>query len=93
MLYEVITGGFDEELQEVMVSIGGEYWYNKQFAIRAGYNHQNENKGNLKYATAGIGIKFNSFALDASYIIPVVQDNPLANTVRFSLLFDLGNLK
>lgn len=84
--------GGKEELQEVSISLGAEYLYDKQFAIRAGYFHEHENKGNRKYATAGIGLKFNAFALDASYIIPVVADNPLANTIRFSLLFDLSTL-
>jgi len=86
-------GGFQEELQEINVSIGAEYWYNKQFAMRAGYYHQHENKGNRKYATAGLGLKFTMFTLDASYIIPVVQNNALANTMRFSLSFDLDELR
>ena len=67
--------GFDEELQEISLSFGAEYLYDKQFAIRAGYFHENENKGNRRYATAGIGLKFNTFALDASYIIPMVANN------------------
>lgn len=83
-------GGFEEELQEINVSVGLEYWYVDQFAIRAGYFHEHENKGNRKLFTAGIGLKFNMMTLDASYIIPVVQDSPLANTMRFSLGFDLG---
>ncbi|MBI9060404.1 MAG: type IX secretion system outer membrane channel protein PorV [Marinilabiliaceae bacterium] len=86
-------GGFQEELQEINVSVGAEYWYNKQFAMRAGYYHQHENKGNRKYATAGLGLKFTMFTLDASYIIPVVQGNALANTMRFSLSFDLDELR
>ncbi|NPA35320.1 MAG: type IX secretion system outer membrane channel protein PorV [Chlorobi bacterium] len=83
-------GGFSEELQEIRISGGVEYWYNKQFAIRAGYHHENENKGNRKYATAGVGLKFNMFNIDASYIIPMESNNPLANTIRFSLGFDLS---
>lgn len=82
-------GGFEEELQEINISVGLEYWYVDQFAIRAGYFHEHENKGNRKLFTAGIGLKFNMMTLDASYIIPVVQDSPLANTIRFSLGFDL----
>lgn len=85
-------GGFQEELQEINISLGAEYWYNKQFAMRAGYYHEHENKGNRKYATAGLGLKFTMFTLDASYIVPIVQDNALANTMRFSLSFDLDQL-
>jgi hypothetical protein len=85
-------GGMKEELQEINVSIGAEYLYNKQFAIRAGYFHENENKGNRKFFTAGVGIAFNMLNIDASYIIPVVQNNPLANTVRFTLGVDLDQL-
>ena len=81
--------GVSEELNEVNVSVGAEYLYNKQFAIRAGYFHEHENKGNRKYMTVGTGIKFNVFNIDASYIIPVVQNNPLANTIRFSLSFNI----
>jgi hypothetical protein len=84
--------GFTEELQEIKVSGGVEYWYNKQFAIRAGYHHENVNKGNRKYATAGVGLRFNIFSIDASYIIPMQANNPLANTIRFSLGFDLSNV-
>ncbi len=84
-------GGFKEELQEIRYSLGLEYWYAKQFAIRGGYFHEHENKGNRKLFTAGIGLKFNMFGLDASYIIPVVQNNPLANTIRFTLSADLDS--
>jgi hypothetical protein len=80
-------GGWKEELQEITLSIGAEYWYNKQFAIRAGYFYENENKGNRKYFTAGAGLKMNVFALDFSYLI-AQQNNPLANTLRFTLSFD-----
>lgn len=86
-------GGFDQELQEITFSLGAEYWYNKQFAVRAGYFHEHENQGNRKFASAGIGLKFNMFTLDASYIIPMVQNNPLANTMRFSLSFDISDMK
>jgi hypothetical protein len=82
-------GGFKEELQEVMVSLGVEYWYNKQFALRAGYFYENQNKGNRKYFTAGAGLKMNVFALDFSYLLPVERNNPLQNTLRFTLSFDL----
>lgn len=83
-------GGMKEELQEITVSIGAEYWYNKVFAARAGYFHENEFKGNRKFFTAGAGLKFNMFQIDASYIIPVEQNNPLSNTIRFTLAFDLS---
>ena len=82
-------GGFDEELNEFTTSIGAEYLYNKQFALRAGYFNEHENKGNRKYVTVGTGLKFNVFNIDASYIIPVNQNNPLANTIRFSLAFNI----
>ncbi|WP_462317829.1 type IX secretion system outer membrane channel protein PorV [Marinilabilia sp.] len=85
-------GGMEEELQEINVSIGAEYLYNKQFAVRAGYFHEHENKGNRKFFTAGVGLTFNMLNIDASYIIPVVQDNPLANTVRFTLGLDLDQM-
>ena len=82
-------GGLQEELREINFAFGFEYWYDKQFAIRAGYFHEHENKGNRKLFTTGIGLKFNMLTLDASYLIPVVQNNPLANTIRFTLGFDL----
>src|SRR5690554_31201 len=85
-------GGAKEELQEVCYSLGAEYWYSKQFAVRAGYFHEHENKGNRKIFTAGIGLKFNMLTLDASYIIPVVAQSPLANTIRLSLSVDLDQL-
>ena len=78
-----------EELQEYNVSTGLEYWYNKQFAIRAGYFNESINKGNRKFFTAGVGVKMNIAAIDFSYVIPLHQNNPLANTIRFTLLFDL----
>jgi hypothetical protein len=85
-------GGFKEELQEISYSAGLEYWYDKQFAARVGYFHEHENKGNRKHFTAGLGLKFNMLAIDASYIIPVVQNNPLANTIRFTLGIDLDGI-
>ncbi len=85
-------GGFKEELQEISYSIGAEYWYDKQFAARVGYFNEHENKGNRKHFTAGLGLKFNMLTIDASYIIPVVQNNPLANTVRFTLGIDLDSI-
>ncbi len=81
-------GGFSEELKEINLSVGAEYWYNKQFALRAGYFYEDVSKGNRKFFTAGAGLKMNVFALDFSYLLPVAQNNPLANTLRFTLSFD-----
>lgn len=81
-------GGMSEELKEVNLSLGAEYWYNKQFALRAGYFYEDASKGNRKFFTAGAGLKMNVFALDFSYLIPTAQNNPLANTLRFTLSFD-----
>jgi len=79
-----------EELSELMYSLGLEYWYNSLFAVRAGYFHESKNKGNRKYFTAGVGIKYQVFGINVSYLIPAVnlRTHPLANTLRFSLLFD-----
>ncbi|MCE1197365.1 MAG: type IX secretion system outer membrane channel protein PorV [Marinilabiliales bacterium] len=82
-------GGMKEELREINYSIGAEYWYNHQFAVRAGYFHESEYKGNRKFLSAGLGLKMNICSIDFSYLIPVQQNNPLANTVRFTLIFDL----
>ncbi len=73
--------------------LGAEYWYNEQFAVRTGYFHENETKGNRKYFTVGAGFKLNIFALDFSYLIPTAQNNPLARTLRFSLAFDFSSPK
>jgi hypothetical protein len=81
-------GGAKEEFKEIDFSVGAEYWYNKQFALRAGYFYEDPTKGNRKFFTAGAGLKMNVFALDFSYLLPVAQNNPLANTLRFTLLFD-----
>lgn len=85
-------GGFSEEMRELMYSIGAEYWYNKQFALRAGYFNEHRTKGNRQYVTVGLGLKYSIFGLNFSYLIPTssgVVSNPLENTLRFSLLFDL----
>jgi hypothetical protein len=86
-------GGFKEEMQEVNYSAGIEYWYNRKFAFRGGYFNENQYKGNRKFVSAGIGMKMNICSIDVAYLIPVNQNNPLANTVRFSLLFDLGGIQ
>ena len=82
----------EEELREIMWSAGAEYAYNKQFFVRAGYFNENEYKGNRKYFTAGAGFKLNVFQLDAGYVISTSQSNPLDQTLRFSLSFDLFGL-
>jgi hypothetical protein len=80
-----------EELNEITYSVGMEYWYRQQFAIRGGYFHEHETKGNRKYFTVGMGLRLNVFSLDFSYLIPVKQQNPLANTLRFTLGFEFGS--
>ncbi len=82
-------GGMKEEFQEITWAAGVEYWYNKQFALRAGYFYEHENKGNRKYLTAGAGLKMNVFSLDFSYLFPTQRNHPLENTLRFSLSFDI----
>jgi hypothetical protein len=86
-------GGFKEELHEITYSLGLEYWYNNQFAIRGGYFHENETKGNRKYFTAGAGFKLKGFTIDFSYLMPTAANHPLARTLRFSLAFDINPLK
>ena len=86
-------GGFSEELREFNVSLGGEYWYNDQFAFRAGYFYEDRTKGNRQYFTMGASIKYNTFGLHFSYLLPTgngVNRNPLSNTLRFGLVFDFG---
>ncbi len=83
-------GGFSEELREFSFSVGVEYWYNKLFAIRGGFFYEDKTKGNRKFFTLGAGLKYNVFGLDFAYLIPIEQQNPLENTLRFSLLFDFA---
>ena len=85
--------GFKEELEEVRWSLGAEYVYNDQFSLRAGYHHESENKGNRKYFTVGAGFKMNVFSLDAGYVIATAKSNPLDQTLRFSLTFDMDGIK
>lgn len=87
-------GGFKEELKEFQISIGGEYSYNDQFFVRAGYFYEDKTKGNRKYFTVGLGLKYNVFGLNFSYLVPSgsgVNRNPLSNTLRFGLVFDLDD--
>ncbi len=86
-------GGFKEEMKEITTSIGLEYWYDKQFAVRAGYFNEADTKGGRKYATFGIGLRYNVFGIDAAYLQPFTQRHPLQNTIRFSLLFDIDAFK
>lgn len=85
--------GFKEELRELTFSFGAEYWYNSQFAIRTGYFHENEIKGNRKYFTAGAGFRLSGFTVDFSYLMPLVQNHPLARTLRFSLSFIINSVR
>lgn len=86
-------GGFSEELKEIYGGIGVEYCYNQQFSLRGGYHYENEYKGNRKYFTVGAGFHMNVFSLDAAYLISTAQSNPLDQTLRFSLSFDMDGLK
>ncbi|ANE51031.1 hypothetical protein SY85_11485 [Flavisolibacter tropicus] len=87
--------GASEEFKEFQVSLGAEYWYANQFAVRAGYFFEDKTKGNRRYFTTGVGLKYNVFGLNFSYLIPSggtgSNQNPLSNTLRFSLIFDLDN--
>jgi Type IX secretion system protein PorV len=87
-------GGFSEELKEFQIGVGAEYSYNNQFSLRAGYFYEDETKGNRRFFTAGVGIKYNVFNLNFSYLVPTgvgnTVQNPLSNTLRFSLVFDIG---
>lgn len=86
-------GGFKEEMQEVQWSFGGEYTYHDQFSLRAGYHNESANKCNRKYFTVGAGFKMNVFSLDAGYVIATAKSNPLDQTLRFTLSFDMDGIK
>ena len=86
-------GGFSEELKEIYAGVGVEYCYNQQFSVRGGYHYENEYKGNRKYFTVGAGFRMNVFSLDAAYLISTAQSNPLDQTLRFSLSFDMDGLR
>ncbi len=86
-------GGFSEEVREINIGVGAEYWYNNVFAVRAGYFNEPRMKGNRKYATLGAALKYNMFLLDVSYLVPVNVKNgtsPLENTLRFNLSWLFG---
>jgi hypothetical protein len=89
-------GKFYEELCEINIGVGVEYWYNNVFAVRAGYFNETALKGNRKYVTLGAALKYNVFGLDVSYLIPVntvAGSNPLENTLRFNLTYNMGKKK
>ena len=83
--------GLSEEIKEFTYSVGTEYWYDKQFAVRAGYFSEHRQKGNRKFFTVGLGLKYNLFGLNFSYLVPTTsRRNPLDNTLRFSMLFNFN---
>lgn len=85
--------GFSEEIHEFMVSVGTEYWYKDVFAARIGYFHEHETKGNRKYMTVGLGFRRKAFGIDVAYLVPVnKRESPLAETLRFTLLFQIPEL-
>lgn len=86
-------GGFQEELSEINLSAGLEYAYDDQFFVRAGYHYENEYKGNRKYYTFGAGFKMSMFSIDVSYLVSQAQSNPLDQTLRFSLSFDIEGIR
>lgn len=86
-------GGFKEELEEIQWSVGAEYIYHDQFSLRAGYHHESENKGNRKYFTVGGGFRMSVFSLDVGYVISTAKSNPLDQTLRFTLAFDMDGIK
>lgn len=83
-------GGFQEEMEEILINIGAEYWYNNRFAVRGGYQYEDQQKGGRQYFTMGLGIRYNVFGLDFAYLIPASATvrSPLENTLRFTLIFD-----
>ena len=96
-LFSAITGSFSdaasvaEEFKEIYYSAGVEYWYDKQFAVRAGYYYEHPLKGDRQFLTLGLGLKYNVFGMNLSYLVSTsgkTGQNPLNNTLRFSLLFD-----
>jgi hypothetical protein len=87
-------GGSKEELKEIDISTGIEYWYKDLFSVRTGFFYEDKTKGNRQFLTAGLGIKYNVFGLNFSYLVPTSnQKSPLDNTLRFTLYFDFDNIK
>ena len=93
MSFADAPGGFKEEMQEWQFGVGLEYSYNRQFFARVGYSHENKWKGNRRYVTIGAGFHLSIVTLDVSYVIATAATNPLDNTLRFSLGFDLAGIK
>lgn len=89
MIQSFYDAPFKEELQEITIAVGVEYWYDKQFAVRGGYFYENPNKGNRQYFTLGAGLRYNVFGLDFSYLIATNPNNPLKNTLRFTLSYEI----
>lgn len=89
--YAIVKGSkLKEELSEINIATGFEYWYSNVFALRGGFYYENKNKGDRKYFTTGIAFQYNIFGVDISYLAALKRDNPLANTVRFTLRFKIG---
>ena len=86
-------GGFTEEISEITLGTGIEYWYNDLFAARGGYFLESANKGNRKYFTLGLGLRYKVFGIDFAYLIPQVHNNPLAETLRFTLVMNFDTFK
>jgi len=86
-------GGGAEELKEINIAAGFEYWYAKQFAVRAGYFYENKSKGGRQFFNIGLGVRYSVFGLDLAYLIPTTLRNPLQNTLRFTLSFDFDAFK
>ncbi|TXH57950.1 MAG: PorV/PorQ family protein, partial [Bacteroidia bacterium] len=87
---------FSEELREIQISLGAEYWYQNQFAVRAGYFYEDKTKGDRKYLTLGVGVRYKVFQLNGSYLVPSgsgITRNPLSNTFRFSLMFEFDKIE
>ncbi|MES2386421.1 MAG: type IX secretion system outer membrane channel protein PorV [Bacteroidota bacterium] len=91
-LYDA-PGGGSEKLQEIIIASGLEYWYDQILAVRGGYFYEAQNKGNRRYFTAGVGLRYQQFGIDFAYLIPVQTNNPLSDTFRFTLHFDLDTPK
>lgn len=85
--------GFKGEMEEIQWSIGAEYTYNDKFSLRAGYHHESNMQGNRKYATVGAGFRMNVMAIDAGYVIATSASNPLDQTLRVSLTFDMDGIR
>lgn len=90
--YKIVKGSrLKEELNEINIATGIEYWYNKTFALRSGFFYESKTKGARQYFNAGIGLKYNIIEIDISYLLALKRNNPLANTMRFTLRFDIGS--